>query len=240
MDFTQHKRVIVKKEATGACCCEFVNWCLCQLCGMCPSPQEFDILDEQQNEIYHISEEQYCCSSCCCFCKRGYTVHFKGKDGLEEYTFQHNAMCLPWCACLECCRHRMFGVRHADQAPVGKVVSDSELCCVCRPSFSAETAEDKQMKFRKDLNCCQQLFCCCACCRTTDYDVFYEGADKERRHGLITKKWEMRSKFRSGVSIYAVTFPPEANNLDRILTLATTVLLDEMIEEEGQRPQPMS
>jgi len=211
----------------------------CCTCGV--GDKHYSVVTQNRAPLLKAVEElDCCCRRLGCICRRDFDLAVKDATDKPLYRFDHNRMCCTWCHCLACCRHRMTVVRIADKKEIGKVQNNCRLCCTCFPEFSVTNEAGHHVyTITKDVGCCAG--CCgntCRCCGCgCDVPVGY--TIKGGQGGIIEKITDPARTGAAHEDTFAVRFPQQATDEERVLLVAATIVVDYTLYDEAPAPQKM-
>lgn len=197
-----------------------------------------------KTSIYSAHEElDTCCRKCGCLWQRDFDLRVESGEGTPAYYFYHHRICCEWMHCLHCCNHRMQ-IYEADPSnrkqkgkKVGSVESDFLCGCSCIPNFTMRDADGKiSYQVRRDMQC--EACPCLACCYGGERSKGYIISSGNGTPGGIYHLNEQRAKAMIEDS-YQVTFPEIASEVDRVLMVAATILVDYDLYDDPPKIQEM-
>jgi len=135
--------------------------------------------------------------------------------------------------------------RKSDGKLAGRMQNDCTLCCTCYPQFTVYNEKEEALfRVSKDVGCfaamCGQTFQCCGCsCQVPTGYTIHSLAPVGGAGGMLRKQADARSKV-SHEDTYNLIFPPAANEEQRVLLVATAILLDYTLHDEPPEQQSMA
>jgi len=239
MPLTKDNKVIIVEQYAAqddGCCC-----CRCD-CG----EKEYQVVTHESRQVLYRAQEHLdrCCRRCGCLCRRDFDLNMVDGEGKAIAVLHHGTMCCTWLHCLSCCRHRL-DIKDASKKKLGRVENDCRICCSCYPRFSVYDEKDHELfKVVKDVqcccgSCCPAKCCCCDCSVPTGYTVHGTGAAKGEE-GKVERLEDTRARAGGGKEdTFILYFPPQAVQSQRLLLVATSILLDYTIYDEKPVAQKM-